>query len=65
MTDKEQRAHDIAVAVASCLEQAKNNAAIAANMKLGNSVLDVKVDPDTFIQAYNVAYAKAMSALEQ
>ncbi len=65
MTDKEQRAHDIAVAVASCLEQTKNNAAIAANMKLGNSVLDVKVDPDTFIQAYNVAYAKAMSALEQ
>jgi hypothetical protein len=65
MTDKEQRAHDIAVAIASCLEQAKHNATIAANLKLGNSELAINADTDTFIQAYNMAYAKALSALEQ
>ena len=65
MTDNEQRAHDIAVAVASCLEQAKNNAMIAANMKLGNQELSINVQTDTFIQVYNDAYEKALSALEQ
>lgn len=65
MISNEQKAHDLAVAIATCTEQAKQNAILAANMKQGNQCLEVNVDPDDFISLYKVAYDTVLSSLER
>lgn len=65
MTDTEQRAHDLAVAFAACVEEAVLNSIAQANAELGNAVRPINADPDVFVNAYKKAYDKAITVLGQ
>ncbi len=65
MTDTEQKAHDIAVAFAACVEQAKQASVLNANIDLDNLQRPIDANPDAFVKVYKLAYDKALSALEQ
>lgn len=62
MISNEQKAHDLAVAVALCVEQTKQNIALKANADVRNFSIDI--DSDSMLTVYNAAYDEILKKLE-
>lgn len=59
MNDKEQKAHDIALALASITQKAAIDSAIKSNTK------DIYVDTESFYSNYKQAYDKIIDLIQE